>query len=61
MVEDIRNYKLSFCNILGAPVLEIDAIEAEADLTDARADTLRERKCATDAVTQDISRETVQK
>ena len=59
MVEDIRN--LIILNILGDPVLEIDAIEAEADLTDARADTLRERKCATDAVTQDISRETVQK
>jgi hypothetical protein len=59
MVDDIRNYKNHVYNALGVPAPEIDAIEAEADLTDVIADIHQERRAATDVVTQGISREIV--
>lgn len=61
MVEDIRNYKNQMYNVLGVPVPEIDATEAEADLTDVIADTHQEKRVATDVVTLGISRETALK
>jgi hypothetical protein len=60
MVEDIRN--LIILNILGDPVLEIDAIEVEADLIEEmKGIDLKEQKAALDVEIQTISREIAQK
>jgi len=60
MVEDIRN--LIILNILGDPVLEIDAIEVEADLIEEmKGIDLKEQKAALDEEIQTISREIAQK
>jgi hypothetical protein len=60
-VDDIRNYKTRIYNYLGDPALEIDAIEAEADLIDVTPDILPEKRAAIGAVTLAISREIVRR